>query len=103
MEWHNRKKLEIIIEAPLLGDVLEIFDTHGVTGYTVLPALQGRGHDGVWSRDASIGSAGKMLVVMCILSETRLDRVMPPLKALIAEQIGMLTLSDVKVMRPEHF
>jgi PII-like signaling protein len=103
MRTYPKKRIDIMVEAPILPRVLALLDKQGVTGYSVLPVLAGRGADGTWHRDGSIGRAGSMMLVFCILDESRVDQVMEPLFHLIQRQIGIVTLSDVQVIRPEHF
>jgi nitrogen regulatory protein PII len=54
---HAKKKLEIIIEAPMLNRLLDLLDRLAVTGYTVVPAIAGRGRDGSW-REGNLTDAG---------------------------------------------
>ena len=98
-----KKRIDIVVEAPLLARVLSVLDEQGVTGYTVMPALAGRGQGGSWHRDGLVGRAGAAVLVFCILDESRIDEVMGPLFKLVSRQIGIVTVSDVHVLRPEHF
>jgi PII-like signaling protein len=99
---HPKKKLEIIIEAPMLNRLLDLLDRLAVTGYTVLPAVAGRGRDGSW-REGQLTEAGRMVMVICITSEERIPQVLEPVYRLLARQIGIVTVSDVMVVRKDHF
>jgi PII-like signaling protein len=103
MKMHQKKRIDIMVEAPLMQRVLDLLDQQGVGGYTVIPALAGRGKDGAWHRDGAIGRAGALVMIFCILDEARVDEVLEPLFALVSRQIGIVTVSDVQVIRPEHF
>jgi PII-like signaling protein len=103
MRTYPKKRIDIMVEAPILTRVLALLDKQGVTGYSVLPVLAGRGDDGTWHRDGAIGRAGAMMLVFCILDEKRVDQVLEPLFKLIEKQIGIVTVSDVQVIRPDHF
>jgi PII-like signaling protein len=83
--------------------VLNLLDQQGVSGYTVLSALAGRGQDGAWHRDGVVGRAGALVTIFCILDEARVDEVLEPLFKLVSRQIGIVTVSDVQVIRPTHF
>ena len=100
---HPKKRLEIIVEAPALHRVLEALDKADVSGYTVLPALEGRGNHGGWNRDDSFNNATNMVCVVCITSEHRAEAVVEAVYAIVKRQIGVLSMSDVTVVRPEHF
>ncbi len=103
MKTHLKKRIEIMIESPLLARLTGLLDENDVGGYTVIPALAGRGKDGAWHRDGVIGRAGSLVMVFCILDEDRVQTVLEPLFELVKGQIGIVTLSDVEVVRPEYF
>lgn len=103
MKTYPKKRIDIMVERPLLERVLALLDQQGVGGYTVLPAMAGRGRDGSWHRDGLVGRAGSVVLVFCILDESRIEQVLTPLFALVERQIGIVTVSDVQVIRPEHF
>jgi nitrogen regulatory protein PII len=100
---HPKKRLEIIVEAPALTRVIEALNQAKVSGYTVLPALAGRGQHGGWNLDDSFNNASNMVCVVCITSEDRAEAVVAAVYAVVKKQIGILSLSDVLVVRPEHF
>lgn len=103
MKTHPKKRIDIMVEAPLMQKVINLLDQQAVGGYTVLPVLAGRGKDGAWHRDGVVGRAGALVMIFCILDEARVDEVLGPLFALVTRQIGIVTVSDVQVIRPDHF
>ncbi len=103
MKMYSKKRIDIMVEAPLMTRVLKLLDDLGVRGYTVLPALAGKGQDGSWHRDGQVGRVGSVVQIFCILDEARVDAVIEPLFKLVSRQIGIVTLSDVQVIRAEHF
>ena len=103
MDTHRKKRLEIVIEAPLVDRLLGLLDRADVTGYTVMPALAGRGREGTWRREGLVTEAGRMVVVMTVIDPTRVDAVLEQIYPLIARQIGILTICDVDVIRADHF
>ena len=54
MQMHPKKRLEIFIEAPLLGRIVDRLERAGATGYSVLPVIAGAGRDGAWSTDGQV-------------------------------------------------
>lgn len=99
----KKKRLDVIVEAPILNRLLDLLDRLGVTGYTVVPALAGRGRDGAWSRAGLVSDAGQMVLVIVVLDESRIPAVLAPVYKLLQRQIGIVTISDVEVVRKEHF
>ncbi|MBX3490249.1 MAG: DUF190 domain-containing protein [Parvibaculum sp.] len=103
MEMHPKKRIDIVLEAPVLKRLTDLLDRLDVTGYTVLPVLGGKGHHGVWSREGLPSSAGAMVSVTVIAAEENLDAVLEPVFALVKRHIGIVTVSDVAVLRSDRF
>ncbi len=103
MKTYPKKRLEITIESPLMSRMLRLLDESGVTGYTVVSALAGKGTSGSWHRDGVIGRAGSIVLIYCIMDESKVDTVLQLVYGLLAKQIGIVTVSDVQVVRPELF
>lgn len=103
MQTHTKKRLEIIVERPALRRVISRLDDLDVTGYTVLPALAGRGHDGTWSRSGQITNSGGMVAVICITDAERAEEILEAVYKIVSRQMGIVALSDVQVVRPERF
>ncbi|MEQ8377984.1 DUF190 domain-containing protein [Parvibaculum sp.] len=100
---HSKKRIEILLEAPAQKRLTDLLDRLDVTGYTVLPVIGGRGHHGVWSRDGLPSAAGAMVSVAIIVAEEKLDQVLEPVFELVRRHIGIVTISDVAVIRGDRF
>ncbi len=98
-----KKRLSIIIEAPFLSRLLELLDSLDVPGYTAIPALAGKGQSGSWRRDSLSSEANKMVHVLIILDEEKVPGVLEALRDVLERQMGIVTLSDVEVLRPDLF
>lgn len=98
-----KKRLSIIIEAPFMKRLLAILDDLEVPGYTVLPALAGRGASGPWSRDSLSSDAGRMVQVLVVIDAEGVPDVLRAVRAVLDRQMGIVTLSDVEVLRPDNF
>ena len=103
MPLHAKKRIEVIVEAPALHRLIDKLQRAGVTGYTVLPALAGRGRGGEWSREGMISETGRMVAVVSIVDPVRAETVLAAVMALLDRQIGVVTISDVMVVRDSHF
>lgn len=102
METHLKKRIEIVVERPILSRLLDLLDRLAVTGYTVIPAIAGRGREGAW-HEGMVGDAGHMVMVICVTDPARVDAVLEPVYSLLSRQIGIVTTSDVQVVRRDHF
>ena len=103
MQTHLKKRIEIIIEAPLRRHLTELLEGHAVRGFTVLPALAGHGEEGSWDRGGQVSDAGRMVVVVCIVDPGHADEVIDAVYGMLSRQIGIVTISDVEVIRTDKF
>ncbi len=102
MQTHAAKRVEIIIEAPMETRLTDALVRAGVTGFTVLPVLGGSGRSGQWTREGQVGRAG-MVAVICLIRPERLDTLLDAAFAVVERHIGVVSISDVEVMRAERF
>lgn len=103
MQTYPKKRIEIMIEAPMMDRVLRFLDQSDVAGYTVFPAIAGKGQDGAWHRDGLVGRVGSVVQIVCILDENRCRELLDPLFEMVAPQIGIVSISTVEVVRPTKF
>ncbi len=103
MQTYRKKRIEIMVEAPLMDRVIDILEDQAVSGYTVLPAIAGRGKSGRWHRDGLVGRVGSVVQVVCVVDEGRVDDILQPVFKLVSRQIGIVTLLDVEVIRGDQF
>jgi nitrogen regulatory protein PII len=103
MQTHQKKRIDLIIEMPLLRRITERFDKAGVSGYSVLPVIAGRGQSGAWSAGGQVSEVGQMAAIVCIVDIAKVDAVLDEVFAVVRKQIGFVTVSDVAVVRPERF
>jgi nitrogen regulatory protein PII len=103
MKTHRKKCITIVIEQPALNRVLDKLDQLAVTGYTVSAAIAGRGRQGAWRADGLVSDAGRMVSVVCICDESNVEAILTPVYAIVSRQLGIVTIADCEVIRPEHF
>ncbi|WP_425040437.1 P-II family nitrogen regulator [Primorskyibacter sp. S187A] len=103
MQQHDAKRVAIIIEAIMESRLRQALETAGVTGYSVLPVLGGSGRSGAWSRDDTFTRGGGMVQVICIVRPDRLDELLDAAFSVVDSHIGVVTISDCKVLRAERF
>ena len=103
IETFKKKRLSIIIEAPFLHRLLGILDDLDVPGYTAIPALAGRGAGGPWRADSLSSDAGRMVQVVIVLDESKVPDVLRAVRGVLQRQMGIVSMMDVEVLRPELF
>lgn len=102
MSGETHRRVEILVDTPLVRIVTGIADRAGVTGYTLLPTLGGRGTGGRWSDDQVSGAEAKVMFVSVMTEATAaaLAEAMTPL----LESHGLIMMtSPVEVVRKGRF
>jgi PII-like signaling protein len=102
VQTHSRKKIEIIVETPILARVEALLVKAGAKGYTVLEGAKGFGAQGAWQEDSLTQASGMMIVTVILTSEAA-DAVLRDLMPLLASWRGVASVSDVQVLRPDRF
>ncbi|QJE74150.1 hypothetical protein HHL28_14620 [Aerophototrophica crusticola] len=97
-----RRKIEVLVDAPLLPRLTALADKAGVTGYTLLPALGGSGAGGRWSEDQVTGAQSKVLF-MAVMSADKADKLVDALGPLLESHGLLLIASTVDVVRGGKF
>ena len=87
------KRVEIVVEALVLGRVTEIIDAAGISGYTVIRNAGGKGSHGERFEDELIDThRNAYLVVAC--DEAQLEPLLHSLRPLLSRFGGMCLVSD---------
>jgi len=98
----GHRKIEILLDAPLVPRLVEIARQAGITGYTIFPTLGGAGQGGLWSEDLVAGADSKVLfwtVVSPDKAAALQDAIAPLLTAY--GMVWVATAADV--LRPGRF
>ncbi len=102
MQTHHATRIEIFIELPALKRLSRQLDDSGVTGYSVLPVLAGQGRSGAWTREGEVSAAGGMVMVVAVVASERADSVLESVFEVVSRHIGLVSVSDCRVVRPER-
>lgn len=100
---HRKRRLELIIERMALRRACNVLEAAGMAGYTVLGTIAGRGRNSSWRREDDPSSSREMAVVIAIGDESKIERALEDLHRLVDSHIGVLSVSDVDVLRPDRF
>ena len=98
-----RKKIEILVDVPLLRRVRDMAESEGASGYTVLPTLGGEGHSGRWRDDQITGGAGSKVVFTTIMNADNADRLLTKLEPLLEDYSLLVMITTVDVIRSSKF
>lgn len=98
-----RKRIEILVDAPLLKRVKPMAEKAGIVGYTVLPTLEGRGNQGEWHDERISGGAGSKVIFLTIVSEERAEKFLDMLEPILDPYGIIVSVSDADVIRGDKF
>jgi PII-like signaling protein len=102
METHARKKVEIVVERARAPAIIERIEALGATGHTVIPDVQGSGRHGPRGRSEVLDVYRSALIIV-ITTEPMARRILDEVHGLLRNYTGIVYMSDVEVLRPEHF
>lgn len=102
MQLYKKKRLEIIVEAARSRAVIEMVENAGARGYTMVPQVSGKGNRGVRD-DAHLSDVFRNVMIIVIAAEDVANRIIDQSQALLEHYAGIVAVSDVEVVRDEHF
>lgn len=100
-ELVNRKRLEIIADIELCDWLADEAEAVGITHFTIVPTLGGKGIDGRWRNDG-IGGGGKCLFIS-VTSAERANALIDRIGPMLSDYRIVMDMSDVQVLRAERF
>lgn len=99
----TKKRIELIIEKMAFKRACRVFEAAGAKGYTALPTMAGFGNGNRWQRDTDMSGSNDMVMMISIGDDATTKRVIEDLESLLGEHVGVVSVSDVTVMRPDKF
>ncbi len=103
MEVHARKRIELIIEKMAHKRACRVLEAVGMTGYTVVPAMAGFGGGNRWNRETDLSASRDMVVIISIGDEHRVNEALDQIADILGDHIGVVSVSNVSVLRPDRF
>jgi nitrogen regulatory protein PII len=95
----NAKKIEIIINSREVPRITKIIDSAGISGYTILPDVQGKGLHGIHSGDELTGVFKNSMIITVCKKETA-DKLIESLKVFMQKHGGACMVSDIEWVKP---
>jgi len=100
-ELVRRKRLEIIADLEFADWLADEADAVGITHFTIVPTLGGKGAHGRWRNDG-VGGQGKCLFIT-VTSAVRAGALINRIGPLLSDYRIVLDLADVEVVRGDRF
>ena len=102
MQLHPKKRIEIVVEASCAPRILEMIEATGAKGYTLLHEVSGKGHRGV-RNDSHLTDVFRNVLIIVVAAESTALEIISKSQPLLENYAGIVTVSDVEVVRNEHF
>lgn len=95
------KKVEIVIEAIMLDEVISIIDQAGGSGYTIFPSVSGQGHRG-YRTGLGFTDAFNHAMIFTLTDGAAALKISQEVKKLIQSYAGVVIISDADVVWPDY-
>lgn len=102
MEFHKRKKIEIVVEAVKARDVLAWLARRGVKGHSLIPNVSGFGRQGTRT-PADVAGIFENVLIVAVAGEEVARQVLAESVVELRDYAAIVLLSDVEVARGDHF
>jgi nitrogen regulatory protein PII len=100
--FYRKKKVEIVVEAARAKAIVDMIEKAGAKGFTVVPEVSGTGNRGVRD-DAHLSDVFRNVMIVVIAAEEIALRIVERSQPLLENYAGIVVVSDVEVLRDEHF
>jgi nitrogen regulatory protein PII len=101
MQLFSKKRIEIIAESTLQSRLCNALEVCGAKGYTTTPA-SGKGVRGIRSGDGVVEANGNVQIIT-VVSPELLEPILETCQQLLEDYAGAIWVSDVQVLRDDHF
>lgn len=97
-----KKRIEIIVETPRSRAVTDMLERVGAKGYTVITGVTGRGARGVRDDD-HLTDVFRNTMILVVVGEELVETIVAETHRLLEHYAGIVLVSDVSVVRNDHF
>ncbi|MDB5473003.1 MAG: hypothetical protein JWP99_306 [Devosia sp.] len=98
----DKARIEILIDEPLVGRLVELLHKHRIEGYTVFPSSGGQGLAGAW-QDDQITRAQQKVLLLAVVDLHKAQSLAADIEPLLDAYGMIFMLSQVKVLRDSKF
>jgi PII-like signaling protein len=102
IETVSRKRIEILVDTPLVPKIVDLIRKADISGWSVLHVDSGGGRHGQWQHDDVTAAAAKAIVLV-IANTAKADALVAVVAPILNSHRLLLTIGDVQVVRGERF
>ena len=103
LQFSPLKKLEIILEGEHLGFATDLLDRAGVSGYTIVNNLSGKGNQGYHEGHIMFNEEDVLDMIIVAVPDDLVPVILEGLAPFYEEHSGVVFISDIQVTRPVKF
>ena len=97
------KKLEIIIEGAHQEFATDLLDRAGVTGYTIIGNLSGKGRHGLHEGHLMFNEEAVLIMLIAAVPEELVEPILEGFSPFFGKHTGVMFISDIQVSRLVKF
>jgi PII-like signaling protein len=101
-ETVTRRRIEVLVDALLVRRIVAAAKSADISGYTILPTLEGDGRGGHW-RDDQISGAQSKVLFLTVTNAEKEAAFVEAVTPLLDSHGLILLMSDVEVVRGSRF
>ncbi len=103
LKLYDMKKVEIIVKGEHLDFVVDLLERAGVSGYTIVHNLSGKGSHGFHEGHLLFNEEDTLVMVISVMPEEKVEAVVEGITPFLNKHSGVVFVSEVKVSRLEKF
>ena len=103
LNFNAVKKLEVILSGEHQAFATDLLDNAGVTGYTIINNLSGKGRHGFHEGHLMFNEEDVLIMIIVAIPEELVEPILEGLEPFYSEHTGVVFISDIQVARLGKF
>jgi len=103
LKLYELQKVEIIVKGEHLNVVIDLLENAGVSGYTIIHNLSGKGAHGFHEGHLLFNEEDTLVMVISVMPGDKVSAILEGITPLLSKHSGVVFISEVKVSRLEKF
>jgi len=103
VNYSSVKKLEIILSGEHQAFATDLLDNAGVTGYTIINNLSGKGRHGFHEGHLMFNEEDVLIMIIAVVPEELVEPILDGLEPFYSEHSGVVFITDIQVTRLVKF
>jgi nitrogen regulatory protein PII len=102
MQLYHKKKVEMVVDAACVPQLLAMCERVGAKGHTLISNVSGKGHRGARS-EGDLFDVFRNVLIIIIASDHVAGKIVEGSQKILENYAGIVYVSDVEVVRNDHF